>query len=259
MSYVKDGFSIIKRQNNEYGGILFSQLPEEIQAQILQYEISVDLLINLPDAEVLDIFSRLNSYSVVLNKQEKINADHFGPFKTLADKIGHKYNDYWTLQGILNHKDIMRMAEVNLVADLLIALLEGVKPKKQVKKYYDQFENHFDYDVDILEQKFDTIVSCISKIYPEGLSDTEFRKPYLFYSLFTTVASKLFPRNDFYNAIPEDLNIEVIRNKLERVDELFETAETNDLNPLERQFLDDTRRATTDEKYVVNVQNSYLA
>ena len=104
---------------------------------MLQYEVSVDLLIDLPDSEILDIFSRLNSYSVTLNEQEKINADHFGPFKVLADKIGHKYNSYWISQGIINPKDIMRMLEVNLVADLLIALLEGIKPKKQVKKYYD--------------------------------------------------------------------------------------------------------------------------
>jgi len=31
--------------------------------------------VNLPDKEILDIFSRLNSYAVVLNEQEKINAN----------------------------------------------------------------------------------------------------------------------------------------------------------------------------------------
>ncbi len=82
----------------------FSQLPEDVQAQVLVYEISVDLLINLHDSEVLNIFSRLNSYAVLLNEQEKLNADHFGPFKVLADKIGHKYYEYWTKQGILTEK-----------------------------------------------------------------------------------------------------------------------------------------------------------
>src|SRR5690349_734760 len=92
LSYVKDGFQINKRHNSTYGGLYFSQLgfiDEEIQTNILNYEISVDLLTNLPDPEILDIFSRLNSYAVVLNEQEKINADHFSPFKTLADELGH--------------------------------------------------------------------------------------------------------------------------------------------------------------------------
>ena len=69
-----------------------------MQAQVLTYEISVDLLINLPDADVLDIFSRLNSYAIVLNEQEKINvANHFSAFKLLADQIGQ------IILGILDH------------------------------------------------------------------------------------------------------------------------------------------------------------
>jgi hypothetical protein len=96
LSYVKDGFALARGQHPEFGGLRFSQLPEEIQAQVLSFEIAVDLLINLPDREILDIFARLNSYAVVLNEQEKINSGHFGPFKVLADKIGFDYNEYWT-------------------------------------------------------------------------------------------------------------------------------------------------------------------
>lgn len=249
LSFIKDGFVVSKRQNPTYGGALFSQLPEDVQAQILSYEISVDLLINLPDSEILDIFSRLNSYAVVLNEQEKINADHFGPFKALADKIGHKYYDYWTKQGILTSKQIMRMLEVNLVADLLIALLEGIKAKKQVKKFYDIYESSFDHDTEDLEARFDHVITAIATIYPEGLSDTEFRRPHLFYSLFTAVAHRelqvpgLPPPPAQGYALPE-----AARNALERVDEIFAITDHEDLSKDEIAFLRDSRRATTDEK-----------
>lgn len=249
LSYIKDGFVVSKRQNSSCGGILFSQLPEEVQAQVLAYEISVDLLINLPDSEILDIFSRLNSYAVVLNEQEKINADHFGPFKVLADRIGHKYYDYWTKQGVLTSKQIMRMLEVNLVADLLIAMLEGIKSKKQVKKFYDQYESTFEYDTDALEQKFDQVVSAINAIYPEGLSDTEFRRPHLFYSLFTTVAHRQFALPGLPPPPPNGYSSpEAARNALERVDEIFAISDHEDLSKDEVGFLRDSRRATTDEK-----------
>jgi len=118
LSFIKDGFVVSRRQNKEWGGKFFSQLPEEIRAQVLSYEVSVDLLINMPDAEVLDIFNRLNSYAVVLNEQERINATHFGSFKILADEIGRKYFEYWTKQGIMTSRNILRMQEVNLVADI---------------------------------------------------------------------------------------------------------------------------------------------
>jgi Protein of unknown function DUF262 len=249
LAYVKDGFVVGKRQNATYGGLLFSQLPEDVQAQLLSYEISVDLLINLPDAEVLDIFSRLNSYAVVLNEQERINADHFGPFKVLADKIGHKYFDYWVTNGVLTSKQIMRMLEVNLVADLLIACLEGIKSKKQVKKFYDAYESSFDHDVDLLEATFDSVVSKIVTIYPEGLTDTEFRRPHLYYSLFTMVAHRA-------HSIPglpaqyasTGLQPDAVRSKLERVEELFAEADVGKLSKAEQDFLADSRRATTDEK-----------
>lgn len=249
LSFIKDGFVVSKRQNPTHGGILFSQLPEEIQAQVLGYEVSVDLLINLPDSEVLNIFSRLNSYAVLLNEQEKINADHFGPFKVLADKIGHKYNEYWTTQGILTSKQIMRMLEVNLVADLLIATLEGIKSKKQVKKYYDVYELTFDHDTDALEIKFDQVITAIAELYPEGLADTEFRRPHLFYSLFTAVAH----RNHGIPDLSDKLRVinsstQAARSKLERVEEIFAAEDPASLTKDERQFLQDSRRATTDEK-----------
>lgn len=249
LSFVKDGFTISKRQNPEYGGILFSQLTEQMQAQILAYEISVDLLMNLPDSEILDIFSRLNSYAVILNEQEKINADHFGPFKVLCDQIGHKYNEYWIAQGVITSKQIMRMQEVNLVADLIIAMLEGIKSKKQVKKFYDLYETTFEYDAALLESKFDRTITGISALYPEGLSDTEFRRPHLFYSLFTSVAHREQGIPGLPSAPARGYSSpESARNRLERVEEIFAAADTNDLSKDERGFLQDSRRATTDEK-----------
>lgn len=248
LSFIKDGFVVSKRQNPTYGGLLFSQLPEDIQAQVLSYEVSVDLLINLPDSEILDIFSRLNSYAVVLNEQEKINADHFGPFKVLADRIGHKYYDYWTNQGVLSSKQVMRMLEVNLVADLLIAMLEGIKAKKQVKKFYDQYETNFDHDSDVIEARFDQVISAIFSIYPEGLSDTEFRRPHLFYSLFTAVAQREFGIPGLSPPQKSYSSPEAARNSLERVDEIFAVTDHDELSKDEIGFLRDSRRATTDEK-----------
>lgn len=249
LSYIKDGFVVSKEQNPEFGGVPFSQLDEDIQEAVLAYDVSVDLLVNMPNSEVLDIFSRLNSYAVVLNDQEKINANHFGPFKVLADRIGHSYNEYWTTQRILTSKEVLRMQEVSLVADVLIAMVEGIKSKKQVKKYYDIYENKFDQDVETLEKRFDAVIEKIDALFPEGLSTTEFHRVHVFYSLFTAVAQCLFGLDDLppRENLLDGSSLERARNGLDRVDELFDADNPVDLDAEERQFIEDTRRATTDE------------
>lgn len=250
LSFIKDGFVVSRRHHREHGGKRFSQLPEEVQAQILSYEVAVDLLINLPDAEVLDIFGRLNSYAVILNEQEKINAAFFGPFKTLADQIGRKYTSYWTNQKIFTTNEVLRMAEVNLVADLLIAMIEGISAKKQVRRFYVKYEESFEPDVDTLEAHFDAAINVIAQMYPQGLSTTEFKRPFLFYSLFTAVAHNLngLPKLDAPRiSLTTPTAIEITRNRLDRVDELFVAPDLAALSRVEQQFLQDSRRATTDQ------------
>jgi hypothetical protein len=252
LSYISDGFTISRVQNPEFGGKRFSQLPEDVQSQILAYEIAVDLLINLPDTEVLDIFSRLNSYAVILNEQEKLNAQYFGPFKIIADAIGRKYTEFWIQNTILTSKQILRMAEVNLVADLLIAMLEGLRAKKRIKGFYRTYETNFAHDTDQLSKRFDETLGVIGKLFPNGFKGSEFSRPFLFYSLFTAVYHCLHGLKGL--AAPKvplatDPQRAVARNGLERVEELFGVlpADVGGLEPLERTFLNDSRRATTDQ------------
>jgi Protein of unknown function DUF262 len=248
LSFVKDGFAVSRVQNKEFGGKLFSQLPEDVQAQFLSYEVAVDLLINLPNEEILDIFSRLNSYAVILNEQEKLNANHFGPFKILADNVGRKYNEYWKESGIFSDREILRMAEVNLVADIFISLMEGIKSKKQIRGYYKKYEETFNSDPDEFEAKFDEVVATIKVLYPEGLGATEFKRPFMYYTLFTAIAHCKFsipgleaPRPSL-KTVAETQNA---REGLDKVDEIFsgERRPTDE----QRQFLTDSQRATTDQ------------
>ena len=254
LSFVKDGFALARGQHPDYGGLRFSQLPDEIQGQILSFEIAVDLLINLPDKEILDIFARLNSYAVVLNEQEKINSGHFGQFKVLADKIGFNYNEYWTKQGILSAQQILRMQEVNLVADILIAMIEGIKAKKQIKRYYETYEKEFDHDVDELERRFCSVVDKIGQLFPEGLVGTEFRRNHIFYTLFTAVYHCLYSLPNLLEgreparrvSLDSEAQIQRARNGLDKVSEIFAT-EAGALQGKSAQFLQDSRRATTDQ------------
>jgi hypothetical protein len=251
LSYLKDGFQISKKHNSTYGGLYFSQLnqvDEDIQASILNYEISVDLLVNMPDAEVLDVFSRLNSYAVILNEQEKINATHFGPFKTLSDSLAHKFHDFWISNKILKESEVLRMADVTLTADLLVSMIEGIRSKKQIKSFYAQYEKTFDFDTQLLETRFETTINTIRRIFNQDLASSELRRIHLFYSLFTCIYHLLFGIhgiNKPANGINEK-DYPKIFSRLEKINSIMETEDVKTLDQPEIQFLEDTRRATTD-------------
>jgi len=252
ISFLKDGFTINKKHHPKYGGFYFSQLNEAddtIQANILNYEISTDLLVNMPDSEILDIFGRLNSYSVTLNEQEKINANHFGPFKTLADRLAHEFHDFWINNKILTDKEVLRMADVNITADLLIAIIEGIKSKKQIKTYYAQYEREFNHDPDRIAENFTTTIEIIQGIFGPDLKGTEFKRIHIFYSLFTAIYHLRFglPEIDIPQMAITPAEYARIASRLDNINSIFVTEEPQQLTPNERRFLEDSRRATTDK------------
>ncbi len=253
LSYINDGFVISKKHNEKYGGFYFSQLDNidpDIQAAILNYELSVDLLVNLPDKEILDIFSRLNSYAVVLNQQEKINASHFSPFKILVDNISHKYNDFWIENKLLSTQQILRMADATLVSDLVIAMCEGIQSKKQIKPFYDKYEKEFAYDTGSLEGNFDATMNVLTAIFNEGLKNTPFQRIHLFFTLFTSIYHALYGIKNITSPIQtiSANKYERIKLSLTELNSLFDATPIDSTPREDLQFLEDSRRATTDAK-----------
>jgi hypothetical protein len=268
LSFLNDGFFISKKHNEKFGGYYFSQLNNidpEIQSTILNYEISVDLLVNLPDREILDIFSRLNSYAVLLNEQEKINANHFSAFKILVDKLSHKHNDFWLESKLLTHQNILRMGDISLVADMVIAMCEGIQSKKQIKSYYTKYEKTFEFNPEKLERDFDEVIALIKLVFDEGIKNTPFKRIHLFYTLFTSFYHTKYGLKNFVKEIRliEQNRFERIKNSLTGLNVLFDTAPLTNLNAGQIQFLEDSRRATTDTKvrvrrseFIVDIINS---
>jgi len=268
LSFINDGFFISRKHNEKFGGYYFSQLNNidpDIQSTILNYEISVDLLVNLPDREILDIFSRLNSYAVLLNEQEKINANHFSEFKILVDNLSHKYNDFWLESKLLTHQNILRMGDITLVADLVIAMCEGIQSKKQIKTFYGKYEKSFEFNIESLEHDFDEVMDLIKMVFNEGIKTSPFTRIHLFYTIFTSFYHTKFGLKNFTG---ERLSIdpnkyERVKNSLTGLNELFDTTPFQKMSVGQIQFLEDSRRATTDTKvrirrteFIIDIINS---
>lgn len=243
IEFCSDEFTISKSHNEELGGIYFSRLPSEIKSEIYKYEIGVDVLFDLSYEETLDIFARLNTYSVRLNKQELFNAKYLGPFKQSAYRIGYRYVKYWIESGVLTKAKVTRMGEAELASDILAVSLEGIQSNKALEKVYLKYEPE---DVDITKNFNQTIeaLDLILDIYPsEDLKQTNFRRIHIFYSLFCAVYHSLFGVKNFDAPRKSTLPNHIGATRVELDD--FSAKYDDEYNSLER-FIDASRRATTD-------------
>lgn len=186
LSFVEDGFAISRIHSETYGGLRYSDLPEEVQAKFLKYELSVDLLQDLEDRDVLDIFARLNTYSISLNKQELLNAKYFGYFKQLVYKLSGDFYSFWSKNNIFTSRGISRMKEAELMTDLIVAAMDGIQSKKNVEKYYKLYDETFE-DREVIEDRVRRTINAIGNIFGERLASSEFRSTPNFYGLFVAL------------------------------------------------------------------------
>ena len=91
------------------------------------------------DAEIRDLFERLNTNTVALNDQEIRNAKYIGAFKQLAERLAD--SPIFQEMGLFSARDIRRMSDVEFISELLILTIQGISNKKDlVESYYARFE-----------------------------------------------------------------------------------------------------------------------
>jgi len=244
-SFLKDGFKLSKTHSSDYGGKFYSEMPDSVQTAILKYELSVDLLLDAPDKEVLDIFARLNSYAVKLNRQELRNASYFGEFKTTVYNLALEYTKFWTQCNIFSDSEILRMDEAELVSDLLIAMLDGIKGRKVIDAYYKKHDDAIS-EKNKLVQNFRRTLDTIGGFSAGTLANTPFASPVMFYSLFCSTYHHLYglPKCQLSRKPIKEPQYAKVWSALEAVDEILKKESPSDA---EAPFIESIRRHTTDE------------
>jgi len=255
LEFVGGGFTVLAAHNPQHAGKLFAELDQDVQSAVLQYEVGVDLIYNLSLAEMLDIFARINTYSVTLNTQEKLNAKYLGVFKTTAYELGFAYVSYLLDGGVLTDKGVSRMGEAQLASDLLVSVVGGVQTVKNIEKYYREFEKLEVVPplVSDAVQRYQESMKFIGAIYPaEELKNTNWSRPHWFYTLFNCVSHALNPITGLEGAPRPELNEGTVmswRNALDEVSALYDqyTEENEeDIPAVFARFINYAQRRTTD-------------
>lgn len=193
LDFADDKITLSKR-TKEFSGFKFSTLSDELQEKFLSYPLAVDQLINAKDEVVLDIFARLNSYNVKLNAPELRHAAYQGDFKNSAHEMALEYFDFWTKYGVFSNREMVRMENDALVAEMYIFLLQGVTDggAEKIDRAYRKYDPDDSFDKDVVEEKFRDVMQVISTEFAPRLGESTILKPPHLLMLFAAIAHARF-------------------------------------------------------------------
>ena len=180
------------KHNAEFGGLLFEELPEPVQRQFLEYELSAEIMEDATDREVWGMFERLNTYTLTLNPQETRNARFFGYFKQAAYQLAAEQTELglWRRLRVFSNVQIARMKEVQMTSDVLAAVVTGIRDAGHLNRIYKDLDEDFPQ-----QERASAVVRSamgfVSGAIDSGVSSTRFKNQAWFYSLVVAVADSL--------------------------------------------------------------------
>jgi hypothetical protein len=167
-----------------YAGFYFSDLPEDVQLSFLAHPVPVDVIRNASKSDILEMFRRMNAYTLPLNEAEKRHAQFHGPFKWFVNRLTDDLAATFVNFNILSNRQIVRMADAELITEMVLSLRSGVistSPKLLTALYQENdevFDKEVEYDL-IIREFFDFIAQQLS-----DFKNTYLMKSYTIHTLF---------------------------------------------------------------------------
>lgn len=208
--FINDGIKISRAHSREFAGKTFSQLSDEMQNDFLSYEVGCDVLNSAPLNELLDIFARINRYTVKLNSQEMRNANYSGFFKSAAYDLGYLYVDHWLNAKILTKTNVNRMSEAELASDLLGCFLIQMQSSKAIDVTYKSFEDE-EGEVPEAAERLQKAINFVASVYDEDeLKGSSWRSKHMYFTLVCCIGHIHRP---FPNLPETQLTPQALENK----------------------------------------------
>jgi len=186
LDYIDGRFALLPSFDADWAGKEFDELSESDQDAIRTYPFLCEVFHSISDTQVLEVFARLNTYSVQLNAQELRNGRYFGYFKQTAYELAHEHVEFWRQHRILTERNIARMDDAELVSELIVLQLDGLQDKKKsISTFYADYDESFPQRKQVRTRFCATIDTIEATV--DFLGSTEFRRRPLFYSLYGAI------------------------------------------------------------------------
>ena len=111
----------------------FSTLPPKQQEILWLYKLAMEDVTNATDAEIPDMFVRLNLNNVKLKDQELRNAVFHGDFKKMVSSLSQEYEEEFSWEyKILSLAQIKTMHDAEMTSELLGFILRGLTDNQEI-------------------------------------------------------------------------------------------------------------------------------
>jgi hypothetical protein len=188
--------SIIEYREGEFAArhpshgkrVYYKDLTAAQRQAFLTTKLPVGYLIGADDADVIEIFGRLNAVSKPLNAQEKRAARYSGEFHQFCLRQAAERLPMWRDLKLFSAAEISRMAEVQFIADLSMSLVDGIQDfsAARVDKAYARWDEDFP-ERDDVEDRLERVFSIVVSLPPEAVRDTIASRSPVFYSLVLVI------------------------------------------------------------------------
>jgi hypothetical protein len=167
----------------EFDGRRFDTLTNEQQQTFLSYAVAVDVIRNAEPSEILQMFRRMNAFTLPLNPAEKRHSEYFGRFKDWVNTILDRFGSIFIAWGVLTSRQIVRMADAELIADIALAIDQGIVSTSpgNLKKLYDKYDEQFPA-YEVMNQQVSDTLQCISTDL-SAVQGTYITRSHVFHSL----------------------------------------------------------------------------
>jgi len=137
VEFANDEFSLSSR-SEMFRGKRYSDLSEEYQNIFLGYTLTVEHLLNANDDDVIDIFARINSYTVTLNAAEMRHAKVQSEFKFSVRRCSQAHRRFIEKYEIFTTHQRFRMLDDEFFSQVYQILHDGVVDggQKNIDRFY---------------------------------------------------------------------------------------------------------------------------
>lgn len=244
--FMSDKFKLTSASKN-YNGMFFSDLDEEDKRKFQSYQVEFSNILSASRAELLEMFRRINAYTAPLSAAEKRHAKFQGLFKWFIVEQADDHSEILETLRVLTSKQISRMLDCEFIAELAIALDQGVVEKKTTgidviyKKYNEDFPQE-----SIFKSKIDEFFKFLASDLKD-LHQTFIMKSYVVHTLFCAYIHIKYglPNADNIYRLAPNHAFKISSKAIDQLNQMAEEHEAKDDGGIYQAYVESCLSSTT--------------
>lgn len=168
-------------------GLRYSSMEEDVREKFTAYPIPVNVVRDARKDEIIQMFRRMNAYTLPLNSAEKRHSTFNGHFRWFINELNAELSEFFLEFNVFTKRQMLRMADAEFLSDCVLAMERGIistSPghlRSLYKKYDDQFSN-----ATLYKQRIRFAFEYVRDHF-SGLRKSYMMKPYSLLSLLTAI------------------------------------------------------------------------